>query len=191
MTLTRSLNLTILINSLVLAGCGGALSIQPPTTAAFFRQLDKGIQVEVDTYESPDKPTDVRLDYYTNPLLVPCNKSAPGMTDYAESIAPLLTLPANVVLLGDCRGGGLEGWAYSQRDVLTDMSPSDLDQFLRPQLQKAGWQLVAQSQTDPVAWSKWKLTDPRAYVWSGVLIITAGQGSQNSRIVLFQIERVV
>ena len=170
---------------------GGPQTFQPASREDLFCQRDKGIQLELDTYGSSDKPTDVRLAYDTNPLVVSCNEGVPDTTTYAQSLLPKLTLPGDVVLLGTGSGGGYVGWGYSQQNILTSASPSDLDQFLRPQLQKAGWQLVAESQTGPVAWSQWKLTDTKGYNWSGVLTITAGQGSQNSRVLLFQIERVI
>src|SRR5579859_2839439 len=170
---------------------GGPQTFQPASQADLFCQRDKGIQLELDAYGSPDRPTDVRLAYDTNPLVFSCNEDVPDTTTYAQSLLPNLTLPGDVVLLGTSSGSGYDGWGYSQQDILTSDSPTNLDLFLRPQLQKAGWQLVAESQTDPVAWSKWKVTDPKGFVWSGVLIITAGQGSQNSRVLLFQIERAL
>lgn len=170
---------------------GGTQSFQSASAPLVFCQRDKVIQLELDVYETPGKPADVRLSYYTSPLLVSCNQDNLQMTTEVEGILPNLTVPANTVIVGQGSGAGYVGWAYSQRNILTAASPADLDKFLRPQLEQAGWQLVAESHSDPVAWSKWTRTDTKGQRWSGVLIITAGQGSQNSRVLLFQIERVI
>jgi hypothetical protein len=159
-------------------------------TFKLFCQKEQGIQLDIIAYENQDKPTDVRVTYNTHPALVSCDENITQMTTYAQQVLPAFSLPDGVVRLGNGSGGGYEGWAYSEQQIITQLSPTELDQFLRPQIEKEGWQLVAENQADPVAWSKWTLTDQQGYTWSGVLIITSAQGSENTRILKFQIERV-
>ncbi len=154
-------------------------------------QKEKGVQLSIAAVDTLGASTDVRIAYNTNPAYVSCDENIRDMTSYAESILPSLSLPDGITRLGSGSGGGYEGWAYSEQRIISQLSVAELDNFVRPQLEKAGWKLVSESQTGPVAWSKWTLTDEKGYKWSGVLIITEGQGSENSRILKFQIERIL
>ena len=157
---------------------GNPQSFQPASSALLFCQRDKGIQLELDVYGSPGQTSDVRLSYTTNPRLVSCNQDVPQGTTLAGAMLPTLTLPDSVVSVGTSNAEGYDGWAYSQREIVTPATPADLDAFLRPQLVSAGWLLADQSHAGPVAWSKWTHTDAKGHAWSGILVITAGQAGQ-------------
>lgn len=153
-------------------------------------QEDKGIQLSLLAYEAPDSLTDVRITYDTNPAYVACNDNIPEFATYSQRILPTIDLPHNVVMLGSGGGGGAEGWAYSEQRIVTELTPTELHSLLGPGIQQDGWQLLDESYSPPVAWSKWALTDENGQAWSGVLIITSGAGSKNVRILKFQIELV-
>jgi hypothetical protein len=150
---------------------------------------EKGIQLDIAAYETQTEPTDVRLSYSTNPVLISCDDDIPSMTTYAQQVLPTLNLPRDIISLGSGSGGGYTGWAFSEQQIISELSPTELDDYLRPQLEQAGWQLVAESRSAPVAWSQWVLTDVQGYSWSGLLTITSAQGSENARLLRFQIEQ--
>lgn len=168
----------------------GAPAAFPSAVSAGFCQKDKGIQLEVSAYGAPGQPTDLRVLFDTDPAYVSCNAAIPSMTEYSAGILPSLPLPNGVTLLGSGSGGGFEGWAYSEQSISTESTPGELATIMSPKVTAAGWKLLDDYASAVVAWSRWSRTDDKGLVWSGVLTITAGAGSQNVKVLKFQIEKM-
>ncbi len=150
---------------------------------------EKEIQLYLTIQPLTAQLSDVRLMIDTDPIFVSCDDNTPQMTTYAQSLLPELTLPAGAIPLSSGGGGGYEGWAEAEQNFISTATPVEVDLHLQPQLEAAGWVLIDHLETGPVVWSRWALTDAQSGQWEGVLVITAGAGTENSRVVRMHIER--
>lgn len=150
---------------------------------------EKGIQLHLTAQALTAQLSDVRLMFDTDPIFVSCNDSIPQMATHAQELLPELTLPPGAIPLSSGGGGGYEGWAYAEQNFISTATPVEVDLHLRLQLEAAGWTLIDHLETGPVVWSRWTLSDAQSGRWEGVLVITAGAGTENSRVARMHIER--
>ncbi len=166
---------------------GAVPTFVPEGKHFLFCSSDKKIQVAVQALEIADEPTDVRLSFVTDSRFVSCEKGPNYMTGYAQSLFPTLALPSGAIMSGGGSGNSFDGRAYSDMQILSNLSSAEIAGQLNSQLKEADWQLVEESQTDPVAWSTWELTDKKGQKWGGVLLISANAGTDH-RFARFEIE---
>ncbi len=150
---------------------------------------EKEIQLYLTIQTLTAQLSDVRLMIDTDPIFVSCDDDIPQMTTHAQELLPELMLPPGAIPLSSGGGGGYEGWAEAEQNFISTATPVEVDLHLQPQLEAAGWMLIDHLETGPVVWSRWALSDAQSGRWDGVLVITAGAGTENSRVVRMHIER--
>ena len=150
------------------------------------------IQITFHASAGPDEPTKVQVSYVTHPVYISdCNYPQLISTEQAQALLPQLTMPPGSAVLSGGEGGSRRGDAHARRSFVSDLSLTELAAHLHPQFEAVGWQMVAETQTGPVAWSRWTLQDETSGQWDGVLLITQGPGATGSYLAQIQIERAL
>jgi hypothetical protein len=137
-----------------------------------FRRGDQGPMLMVTVSGDELKPTDLRLRLDWEIIRHLPEMRQHGRPEGAERM-PALHPPAGLPMRGGGGGGGGGAW-YSQASVETDQPVADLESHFDEQLQRAGWQRIAGSADDVVAWTSWQL--PGEGDWRGILIVLAAFG---------------
>ncbi len=127
-----------------------------------FCQGSRGPSLSIQIYQGTNATSDVRINLDLSAENNPCDQARQRrqMDQPMRSLIPNLTHPSESIsnLSGGGSGGGTNGW-YSSISLETDYSPAELAAHYNSQLERAGWSLKGQAQTDQIAWSQWTLKD--------------------------------
>ena len=141
---------------------------QPASLRAVFVRGEQGPTLTVQALALANAPTDVRLDFQTDPQAVPRapRGSFPMMTTVLPTIAP----PPGAWQwpLGGSTSPTL---ALSSTAVEADADLAALAAHYRQELERAGWILGSIAQQGAVAWSAWTFRDEQQAAWTGLLYL--------------------
>jgi len=101
------------------------------------------------------------------------------------SLLPELHHPSTAWMtnMGGGGGSGLNEASMSE-GIGVKMTPKDLAEYYRPQLEAAGWTFVSLASSDYGAWSSWTLKDKDGSPWTGSLVIVASPDTDDKVVTL-------
>ena len=83
---------------------------------------------------------------------------------------PVLETPAGARVTSGGSSSG-DGTAESSSDIITDLTPRELNAHFSSQMEAAKWDRLDSGDVENFSWSSWEITDDQGDLWNGTLII--------------------
>jgi len=148
-------------------------SFFPPAYQVLLCKSEQGPGLTVIAYDTPGKPTDVRVElntYEENPEQSPCAQQRRMRERLGRpmwNIFPDLVPPPGSQQQPQGGGGGGDRW-YTSAALRSSLALGEIRTHYERQLQDAAWTSTASGESGPVAWSTWTFSDEEGESWRGL-----------------------